>query len=285
MALPFRPVSGQPPPPVGGTVMLPSSYRGPGLRVRFTAVEGVTKKGVLTTPLYLPAALGDFAFDEEFDWRDYTTIADGEYSVAAQGGETARRLRTSDLETLTIDWHRYARWLTNPQVTPQVARRELYRIGRTHSVFELLAILQLGSDEPEELRMKASIRSIRRVLRPGEADTRYYSLSIKEHRNNDVERRGASTTGSSGGADGRGNGTGGARPVKLPAVATLTAETSLHSLAGHFYGSEAAWRPIAAANGIKNWGAAYPLAKSPRWKVGDKVKIPKPSATTDVIDF
>lgn len=238
---------------------LPPDFRGPGLRVRFRRLSGITPKTVLRDPLYLPVTLGEFTVDEVAEHRDYTTVAAGEFSTPAAGPPTARSLRTTTLDTLTIDWHRYARWLVNPRLSPAAAKRELYRILRYRRPFEVLAILQLGGGQPEELRMKATLRAINRTLRPGEADTRYYTIELKEWRDNTVER-----TGRGGGRD------------TLPTTATLTAETTLHSLATHFYSSAPEWRLIAAANGITSWGPGTPLADSRRFKVGDKVKIPKP---------
>lgn len=238
---------------------LPQSYRGPGFRVRLSSVKGATAKGLLTEPLYLPCILGDFDVEEEFDHADYDTVAAGEFSVPAAGPVTARRLRTTDLSTLTIDWHAYARFLVNPQLSPDEARRQLYAIGRSRSPFELLVAAQLGIQE--ELRMKATMRSLSRTAKPGEADTRYYSMAIKEWRDNSLRRRAA----------GSGRST-------LPTTAKLTNKTTLNSLARHFYPDSPlkdGWRAIARANGITNWGPSTPLAKSKRWKVGDKIKIPK----------
>jgi nucleoid-associated protein YgaU len=243
-------------------------YRGPGLRVRLTALPGITPKGVLTQPLYLPVVLGPFSFSEEADHREYTTVSAGEYSVPAAGPASARRLRSTSLETLTVDWHNYARWLVNPSLTPREARSELYRVLRSRQPFELLAILQLGSDEPEELRMKATLRAINRELRPGETDTRYYSLELREWRDASMERRGR----------GRREGHRSVsthRGERLPTTHRLTAETTLHSLSRNHYGVASGWRIIARENGIKNWGPATPIVQSKRWKVGDKVKIPK----------
>lgn len=241
---------------------LPESHRGPGLRVRFAAVRGATDPKVLEEPLYLPCVIGEFGVDEEFDHRDYSTVSAGEFSVPAPGPVTARRLRSTDLETLTIDWHAYARFLVNPHLSPAAARREITALARSRTPFELVAAVQLGLEE--ELRMKATIRALRRVLRPGEADTRYYTLSLKEWRDNALERRAA-----------------GSGRTPLPTSVNLTAQTTLISLALHFYPDVPVadgWRAIARANGITSWGASTPLAQTARFAVGSKVQIPrKPS--------
>jgi hypothetical protein len=195
---------------------LKANYYGPGLRVRFARIPHETPKNVLRHPLYLPVTLGDFTIEEEFEHRDYTTVGAGEFSAPAGGPATARRLRTTDLETLTIDWHKYARWLTNPHITPG--------------------------------------RRVTRTLKPGEKDTRYYTLEIKEWRDNSLTRR---------------------KAKEGPRTATLFASTTLYDLARIFYGSASMWREIARANGITNWGPSTPLVQSKRFVIGDKLTIPE----------
>lgn len=242
---------------------LPEGFRGPGLRVRFSRIRGVTRKGVLERPLYLPVALGEFTVEESAEHRDYSTVAAGEFSVPASGDKTARQLRTTELETLTIDWHRYARWLANTDVTPEEVREELERILRYRTPFQVLATLSLARGAPSEIRMRATLRSMRRTLRPGERDTRYFTLELKEWRDNRVTRR-------------QHGGKGHGHKHKLPTTAELTGATSLWSLARHFYGSASPeWRAIARANGIRHWGPKTPLVRMRRFKSGDKVKIPR----------
>jgi len=236
---------------------------GPGLRVRFTRIPDVTAKGVLESQMYLPVILGEFSHEEAADHRDYSTVAGGEYSVPAPGPRSARLLRTTDLETLTLDWYRYAQWLVARGRSPSNVRTQLYEILRTRTPFQMLAILDNAGGN-EELRMKATLRSIRRVLRPGERDTRYYTLEVKEWRDNSLTRRARGTKG----------GKSAGRKRALPTTATLTDKTSLRSLARYFYGTEAEWRPIANANNLKNWGPGDPIYKSSKFRVGDKIKIP-----------
>lgn len=233
---------------------------GDGLRVRFAKVRGFTPKGVLDDALYLPVVLNEFTFSEEAAHQEYDTVAAGQFSVPAAGPATARQLRSTDFETLTLDWD--APWLARAGQDDQDVRRELYKVLRARAPFELLATLQLGRGT-EELRMKATLRSIERTLKPGERDTRYYTLALKEWRDPSVERRGA-------GSAGRGH-------SSLPTTAVLKADTTFTSLAGHYYGlaSRAYWAAIANANGLRSWGGNTPIVQSKRFKVGDKVKIPK----------
>jgi hypothetical protein len=233
---------------------LKANYYGPGLRVRFARIPHETPKNVLRHPLYLPVTLGDFTIEEEFEHRDYTTVGAGEFSAPAGGPATARRLRTTDLETLTIDWHKYARWLTNPHITPGRAREEINKIARSKRPFEILATIRILDGYPAEVRMFATIRRVTRTLKPGEKDTRYYTLEIKEWRDNSLTRR---------------------KAKEGPRTATLFASTTLYDLARIFYGSASMWREIARANGITNWGPSTPLVQSKRFVIGDKLTIPE----------
>lgn len=232
--------------------------RGPGLRVRLSRAVGLTPGDVLVPPLYLPVALGEFSFDEEFSHSDYLGPF-GEFSQPAPGGPTARSLRSSDIETLTLDWE--APWMTGGFTDPQEARRVLYRLARSKRPFDLLATVQFG--RPEELRMRATIRGISRVLRPGEADTRYMTIRLREWRDNRVRRLSS--------LQGRDRNTGG----RLPASHPITARDTLHSITRIYYGSTGGWRDVANANGITNWGPGRPLVEMGRFKAGDKIVVPQ----------
>ncbi|HEX7088727.1 MAG TPA: hypothetical protein VF192_01245 [Longimicrobiales bacterium] len=229
--------------------------RGRGLRVRFSRMEGYTAKGVLSMPLYLPVVVGEFSFEETFEHREFQTHRAGQFSVPAQGPVTARQLRTTDLETLTIDWD----WPYLIQyVDPQEARRVLSAIARSRTPFELTATVQWGG--PEELRMFATIRSLRRTLKPGEADTRYWQIGISEFRRLTASRRTAGA---------------GLRGRRLPTKHKITNTDTLESLSFDYYGSYSGWAHIGRANGMHKWGASTRLWKHPRWKVGSYIKIPE----------
>jgi hypothetical protein len=261
--------------PDGGRfARLPESYRGEGLRVRFSRIPGETPKGVLTTALYLPVVIGEsFSVSEEAAFTDYETVGDGEFSQPRGGSSTARNLRTlDDVETLTLDWARYARWMTNPDVTETQLRRTLYGILRSRRPFEILATLQLGAGA-EELRMKATLRSVARTLKRGETDTRYYVLGIKEWREDSVERKGQKA----------------AKGGDLPAKKKLTASTTCYSAAREFYDLHevslaGAARAIRQANGLGSWGLNTPIAQAKKFKVGDSIKIPDTALEGEVGD-
>lgn len=229
-----------------------------GLRVRWARIPGQTAPGVLDTPLYLPVVMGPFEELEEFGHTEYDTIDGGQFSAPTGTGGSARRLRGLDLSSMTLDWD--ASWLTTQGVDREEMRREVLLVGRTRRPFEMLATL-LGNRE--ELRMAVTLRSVTRILKPGEPDTRYYELALREWIEAEGERR---THAQEIGRHGH----------RLPATAPLTADTTFVSLAREFYGTATAtfWRAIAEANGLRSWGGGTPIAESKRFKVGDKVRIP-----------
>lgn len=167
--------------------------RGPGLRVRIRAIPGETDPATLTSALYLQMGpIGDFTIQETGQHNEYRTIASGEFSAPAPGrGSTARSLRSTTIQTLTLDWD--ASWLVNHDITPAEVRDELNDIMRLRTPFELLVTRKLPEHggSTHELKMNATLRSITRTMRAREADTRYYDLEFREWRNAEVGRRAA----------------------------------------------------------------------------------------------
>ena len=228
-----------------------------GIRVRLSRVAGETPRRVLDHPLVLPATMGTLSIEEESLHTEYTTVSAGQFSQGAQGGSVARQLRTTDIETLTLTWD--AAWLVRRGLDPERVRRELEAVLRSHKAVELL--VTLGDGGPPELRVYCTLRTIKRELRPGETDTRYYTVSIKEWRDPSVKRRGQK--------EGRKPG------VTFPLTVKLKATDTLHSLAHEYYGRYEFWRDIRDANGSpKRFGQNTPLVKLGRFKVGSKIKMP-----------
>jgi nucleoid-associated protein YgaU len=200
--------------------------------------------------------LNTFSWGEEADFRDFSTHRAGEFSVPAAGGSHGRRqIEIADLETLSLDWH--ARWLTEYS-DPGHMKRQLRSVLRARTPVELLATLRGAAGSPEELRCLVTLRRIDVELRPGEADTRYWRLQVKEYRRHDTERRTADPT------------------PHLPTRHRLEAGDTLESLSAHYYKNPEGWRTIAAANGLGSWGRRTPIVRSRRFKKGDWVKILKP---------
>lgn len=231
-----------------------------GLRCRFSAIEGETPKGILGASLVMPAVLGNLEVEEEAQHAEYTTVSDGQFSQGAQGGQTARMLRAVTLEGLTLTWD--AKWLVASGQDPEAVRGQLLAILRSKRAVSMLLTVGRPPTSSPELRMDVTFRSVRRTMKAGETDTRYFNVSIKEWRDPSAKRRGSKASRK--------------RGTKLPTTIKLTAADTLQSLAHSYYGSYSDWRDIRDANGISTkFGQSTPIVSLPRYKVGSTLKIPK----------
>jgi hypothetical protein len=230
--------------------------RGEGLRVRFARIPGETKKGVLSRAFRLPATLDGFGWTEDFTHTEYDTLRRGQFSNPAQGNAQARSLRRlDDLGTLTVEWD--PKWLVERGQDPEDVRRTIFDIGRSRTPVDMLATLDYH--DRAVLAMDVTFRSIQTQMKAGEPDTLYYSISIAEWRDPTTGRKGA-----------------GKADPKFPLTHKLSATDTLYSLSKLYYGSSLFYGVIADANKITRWGKQTPLAKSARWKVGSKIRIPAP---------
>jgi hypothetical protein len=244
--------------------------RGDGLRVRLARIRGETPSKLLRQPFYFPATIGDFEVDEESPHTEYDTVSAGRFSQpprasiattatqrrARPGLDDARFLQSLTLDVMVMDWD--APFLVEKGVTRKEMKDAIYPLFRSGAAFELLATLDFH-DEPE-LRMFATMRSVRRTLRGGEVDTRYYAIALSQWRDPSVDRRTSTRTGRT--------------HVTLPHRHKLRATDTLHSLSYEFYGTYEGWREIASRNGIRGIGQSYELVKSKRFKVGSIIVIP-----------
>lgn len=229
-----------------------------GLRLRLKAIPGLTPKPILRNPLYIPVVLGpDFEVGEEALHTDFETVGAGQFSSPA-GGKHAPQLKAVSFETLSLTWD--AKWLIYPDTTPQELREELKAILDSRKPVEMFA--HIGPHgRGQELRMQATLRSMRRILRHGENDTRYFNLEWKQYRSPVAGRSAANAY------------------ANLPTTHTLDKDDTLRSIAKRYYGTESMWQFLASQNGIKSWGGDDPLVKMNRYKVGNKIKVPVPPPT------
>lgn len=233
-----------------------------GLHARFRGVRGLTPRPVLRSPLTLPVVIGEeFTVEEEALWEDYDTVGDGRHSQAA-AGKHGQALKTMSPEAMTMTWD--PGFLVNPHVTMEHVKRQLEHIHHHRAIFDLL-IVNKPHAPFAEFSGFASIRRLAITLKRGEPDTRYLSMDLSAHRRISSRERGH-------------DGSTAANGAHLPTTTTLKDDTTLRSLAEHYYGSGVAWRNIAGANGISKWGSEDPLVDMGRYKVGDRIKIPQAPA-------
>lgn len=229
-----------------------------GLRLRIAAIPDLTPKGILNEPLRVPVVLGpDFEVEETALHTEFDTVGAGQFSSPA-GGQKAPQLKAISLDALSLTWD--AKWLTYPETTPEEVREELDRIIAARKPVELFAFVG-PHGKGSELRCYATLRGLRRILRQGETDTRYYSMDWKQYRSPVVHRKGANSY------------------AGLPLQYALKEDDTLRSIATAYYHAGSMWQFLASQNGIKNWGSEDPLVKMNRFKVGDKIKVPVPPPT------
>jgi nucleoid-associated protein YgaU len=236
-----------------------------GARCRFMRIPGETPKGILDQPMVLPAVLNALELTEESHHTEYETVQAGQFSQGNQGGSVARMLRAIQLEGLVLGWD--APWLVEAGVSEDEVRAMLAAVLRSHKPVEMLLLIDEAS--PAFVRMDVTFRSLSLTSKPGEPDTTYFTVQVKEWRDPRVERKGN--------REGRKPG------VRFPTTVELNDTDTLESLAHEYYGTYSSWRAIREANGISTkFGQSTPLVTLPAYKVGSRIKLPKIEVTVPV---
>lgn len=247
--------------------------RGPGLRVRLTRIDGLTKKGLLNRPYYFQCPpLEEFVVQWAHEFNDYMTVAQGEYSR-----RSGRKLRIVQFDTLAVDTlpvDSISRPISPSFVVEQkVADKEDYRVGLrdvllTGTPVHLHVAQQLGSDVL--LDMPATLRTLNVTMKGAEIDAFYFTCEFHEYRDPIVKRNAKSRTG------GR----------KWPQTITLLSdgsyrglntkdqELSIRLIAIYLYKDATLAWSLARALGITDYGIDAPLIKYPRYKRGGKIVCP-----------
>lgn len=249
--------------PVGWPGGSAAQIAGEGVVVRLAPIKGVTPASALSSRLWFPAIIGDWDLAETALHNEYDTLSGGHFSQPAMGPASARQLRTTSLNTLTVDFD--PPWFVAFGQDPYAIRERIGEVLRARKPVHLLMYVTPTRGRRPELDAHVTLRQVTRTLRQGEPDTRYLAVDISEWRDPSVGRRGSSPNRHS-----RKKG------VELPTTHALSATDSLESLARDFYGSYSHWRRIRDANGIsKRFGQKTPIVSLPgKWKVGTKIKIP-----------
>lgn len=255
--------------------------RGPGLRVRLSRIDGLTKKGLLNRPYYFQCPpLEEFVVQWAHEFNDYMTVAQGEYSR-----RSGRKLRTVQFETLAVDTLPVvgaARPVSPPWVVEQavsdkndhrVVLRDVLSAG---TPFRLHVAQQLGTDVL--LDMPATLRTLNVATKGAEIDTFYFTCEFHEYRDPIVKRNAKSRSG------GR----------KWPHTITLKADgtyrgmntrdqpLSIRLIAIYLYKDATLAWPLARALGITDYGIDALLIKYPRYKRGGKIVCPAIDKNTPI---
>lgn len=237
------------------------------LQVRLSRIPGVTHPSVLRSSLIFGVILGDFAWDEDAEWREFNTVAAGMRSQPGPGaGSKGRNLRTLDMEVLT-QWGRRLEYEHDRGSTGNEIRDGLAAILRARTPFRFVATLNTAFDsDPAELRMDGRLLAITRTTRHGEPDSRYLSISLSEYRGADTDRRSR------------------VKSDKFPRKHKLASNTTLRGLAKLYYKNRGSlWTRIKDGNGgsrgrMKGLGPDDVIVSAKKYKPGDEVRIPEPPA-------
>lgn len=167
--------------------------RDPGLRMTLRRCR-YTKKGVLANPLrFQIAPLDEFGWDVTYNWTDYETISQGQFT--SRGG---RQLRTLNVSTLAMDWS--APWAVVQSSDPEPEDYYASASGPWRVADRLDNLVSQGTPmllvvtnpdlyQQPDVRMIVTLRSASLRERAGEPDARYFDLSFTEYRVPKVARR------------------------------------------------------------------------------------------------
>lgn len=223
-----------------------------GLRVRLRPLAGVTPQSALVGDFFFAAVIGDFEFEESAAHVDYDTVGAGSFSSPSPGGTGARELRSVTVSVIASNGAEP--WLVDQGTSIADTHDTLSRL--LHAKRPVMFTAWLEGDSPE-LRMRATIRRVSRVLRHAQLGVRYFDVDFTEWRDNSIGDRQAD-------------------PPGLPTKHRLAAADTGRSLSKHYYGHYTGALTILYANGLRRWGPETAIAQSSKFDVGDRVTIPKP---------
>lgn len=225
----------------------------PGTRVTLTDLPGYTQPGLLDTQQFqFPAPpLDQFQRTLTYNWGDYNTIADGQFSRPS-----GMQLQVIQFDSLLVadeyPWLFYNS-LTSRNLDHDDMARELGKILRSATPFKLSVDEVTYNADPSGttagvnyafssvLKMNATLRTFVATKKAGEPDAVYITCGFTEHRIAGAdERKLGDGTSKKGGENSR------TLPAKLSLASA--AGKSLHDLAVTYYGSATMWTFIKDTN-------------------------------------
>jgi len=252
-----------------------------GLRVLVKPIHGVTPSHVFgdVRRLVFPAVMNSLEVSEEATFSDYDSVGAGSFSIRRAGDDTARELRSFNLDVYATDIRNLA-FTQNDAPATWVTTRDLIRkIFRARFPVHLEArvikradyigaeplnrggamYLFQGVEEVHDFKGQVTFRSFTHRLEHGQPESRYFTIGVKDNRAvEEVEehvkyhRKGA---------------------TNLPVTRTVRDGDTLWSLAEVYYGQGSLYRLIQKQNAqLRKIPASSPL-KNHKIK---SVRIPKP---------
>lgn len=282
---------------IGGPGAAPpkESPVGQGVLVQMYKIPHLTDPDLLRVPFYFQCPpLDSIPVSAAANWSTWQTIRRGEF--ISPGGRTLQRISFATLFlSYNMDWtftHGDSDELISGD--PQQAVRALRQILRSNTPFGL-SISHEGMWSRPDVHWfpgngnAAVLVSLDAEERAGEPDARYTNVTFQEFRSPDLDRR---RKGKRRHDHKRGRGVptyvlvrSDGRVEEGKAQKPITRNADLRELAKHFYGRQAGWRTIVAANPkLKNVAASRSLGSwlRSRHVKQERIFIPElPTATTN----
>lgn len=212
---------------------------GEGLRLRFSALAGLTAPGLLDSPFYFQVPpLENFSRQMGYAHSEYDTLRSGQFSRPA-----GMQLRTWQFQTIFLDYE-FSLAVYGEVPNPLEAADELEALLESGTPFKFYAGSPRlwGRSDFQQGSVPVTLRTLQVDERAGEVDCRYIDVSLSEFRRPAISGRGF------------GNSRGHIGSPYLPAnlVVRLLPENrdTLYELARFYYGSASKWRVIAKVNGL-----------------------------------
>jgi hypothetical protein len=232
-------------------------HGGPGLRLTFTRIPGLTKRTLLQHPYYFQCPpLDTFSRSGQFSHTDYDSLRTGQFSRPG-----SMQLRSFSFNTVHIDWgapwtllnklplnadEDETRFVSSNFPTPLEAAYALEGLLESGTPFYFSAASPLLWHLPEipHGRLPVTMRTLEVEERAGEVDARYFNINLVEFRRPVIsaQAKGKGQRGRQGGSD--------RLPVSFFARNLPANRDTMHELAKFYYGSASKWRVIAKANGF-----------------------------------
>ncbi len=222
-----------------------------GMQVKLTAIRGLTADGLLPSSFYFQCPPLE-AMEWAKDWtHDESQAADHDTYDQPQ----ARGLKQVTFSTLVVDYE--APWTSYRETDPIGVAQTLERLGDGLTPFLLTVWNRPLWGGQFDVRMAATLRSLRVAERSGEPDARYIDVAFHEHNSEGLDRklRAFDPT-----------------PKRHP----IAAEDTLRKLAKRYLKSYSRWRDIQAFNGITGITGDASLADWGRRNGRFSILIPRP---------
>lgn len=197
-----------------------------GMQVKLSPIDNLTPKELLPASFYFQCApLETLSWSKEWVHEEYEVA-----SHDTHDRPQARGLKTVSFSTLVVDYD--APWTFYSVLDPIAIGHTLEKLGDGLRPFLLSIRNRPLWGGAFDVRIIATLRSLSVEERAGEPDARYHDVSFKQHNESGLASKVR-------------------KKVTVPVRHKLARGDTPSRLAKRFYGSNAKWRELLKANGIK----------------------------------